>query len=83
VGTFGMLSRLLRGEHMPIFSFLLIFFRSFAYFDWTKKDDSHTVRGRVDLRNGTGSVRSSVRPSHLRRVCCCGPGWWRISIPYT
>ena len=26
MGTFGMLSRLLRGEHMPIFSFLLIFF---------------------------------------------------------
>jgi len=25
VGTFGMLSRLLRGEHVPIFSFLLIF----------------------------------------------------------
>jgi len=25
VGTFGMLSRLLRGQHMPIFSFLLIF----------------------------------------------------------
>jgi len=25
VGTFGMLSGLLRGEHMPIFSFLLIF----------------------------------------------------------
>ena len=35
MGTFGMLSRLQRGEHMPIFSFLLIFFRSFAYFDWT------------------------------------------------
>ena len=25
MGTFGMLSGLLRGEHMPIFSFLLIF----------------------------------------------------------
>ena len=30
-----MLSRLLGGERMPIFSFLLIFFRSSAYFDWT------------------------------------------------
>jgi len=89
VGTFGMLSRLLRGEHMPIFSFLLIFFsdllpiltglRRTIRIPYEGGWICETVRG-PSVRP---SVRSSVRPSHLRRVCCCGPGWWRISIPYT
>ena len=35
-GTFGMLSRLLRGGHIPIFSFLLILSNLFSQFYWPK-----------------------------------------------
>jgi len=73
VGTFGMLSRLLRGEHMPIFSFLLIFSRSFAYSDWTIRrcHGKHVHPVCAEKRVSTNS--KAYRPTNDRELhgCTC------------
>jgi len=71
VGTFGMLSRLLRGEHMPIFSFLLIFSRSFAYSDWTIRrcHGKHVHPVCAEKRVSTNS--KAYRPTNDRELHGC------------
>jgi len=38
MGTFSMLLRILLGAFVPIFSFVLIFFQSFAHLYWTESN---------------------------------------------